>query len=175
MCVTCVTFSGSGSCILTAVESLLFMKVFVLETLRKPQQEPPGPVCVFPFGAFETLHLAGLQKDSGCTPEAWVGLCSSESGHLSNSVTFQGNVCRLIWVTLSVCFCCSSLVKSSTRVYGLSWKRYRVERVPELESSFIHVYSSLYLLMLLKIKFWFLAMVKLSSLTFCIAFTKKPS
>lgn len=50
-------------------------------------------LCVFVFFVFfrgGTLHPPRFQKDSGCTPEASVGFCSSESGHLSKSVTFQG-------------------------------------------------------------------------------------
>lgn len=89
----------------TTIESHLFSALCVLcspGSLSMSHRHTSG----FSKEAFGTLYPTGLHEDSCCMPEDWAGLCSSESGHLSNSVAFQGNVCRLIWVTLCVCICC---------------------------------------------------------------------
>lgn len=96
---------------------------------------PPGCRDV-PEGVWATFHPPGFQRDSGCTKEASAGFCSFESGHPSKSVTFQGKEHQLIWVTLSVCFCCTCLVAST---WGLSSITYRLECELQLECSSLPV------------------------------------
>lgn len=93
-CVTCVTVSFQHvimvlAAFFTTIESQLFSELSVL-VHPGASARATGRVWFFLRGLRDFIPS---RSPVGLLLHARGGLCSSESGHLSNSVTFQGNVC----------------------------------------------------------------------------------